>query len=97
MAAFLHGQIAVTGSPQPLSAAPVACTAWILKAPASNVNAVMYGSASVTTTNGQYLDPGESFTYELGTRNGANTYQIRPSDVYVVGSGSDRISWAASP
>lgn len=95
----LHGQIAVSGSAQQIDPSQIAgaCTAFTLKAPLSNSKPVYIGSSTVTASNGFQLDPGDELTYERASQNGQPFYQIRPADLYVVGTSPDTVSWLASP
>lgn len=96
----LSGQVnPVTGTAQSLTAgATISCSAFSIKAPASNVNSVFVGAAGVTTSTGHCLDPGDSLDYERGDQLGHPRFQLNPSDFFVVGTaGSDIVSWLASP
>jgi len=93
----ISGQVAVSATAQPLAPTHVEVTAWVLKAPSTNVNPVFVGGVGVTSSTGHQYDPGDSFEYERSTQNGAPKYQISPDDVYVVGTAGDRVTWFASP
>lgn len=97
MAGPLYGQLTVSGSAQRLAQPSVEVSAFTIKAPTTNTNLVYIGDASVTTSNGHILAPGDEFQYERLQQNGQPTYQLRPSDFYVVGTASDKVSWLASP
>lgn len=97
MSVPLSGQVVVTGTAQPLSAAPVSCAAWTLKAPQSNGHPVFVGGPGVTVSTGHQLDAGDTLDYEVRSQNGQNVYPLRPSDIYVAGTSPDVVTWFASP
>jgi len=98
MPAPITGQVAVTGTAQPLSATQLGELAgFTIRAPLTNVNAVFVGPATVTTGNGHQMDPGDSITYERIGQNGQPVYQLKPSDFWAVGTTPDRVTWLASP
>lgn len=102
MATPLTGQAIVTGlaSPVPLSATPFPETkAYQIKAPASNGHPIWIGSATVTSTTGHQLDPGDSFEYQFTNLSGMGTFALAVSDYYVVGTAAsgDKATWLASP
>lgn len=97
MAAPLYGQLTMNGSAQRLSNPTVEISAFTIKAPSTNTLPVYIGDASVTTSTGHVLAPGDEFQYERLQQNGLPVYQLRPSDFYVVGTASDKVSWLASP
>jgi hypothetical protein len=72
-------------------------TAWVLRVPRANLNAVYVGPLGVTSATGCILEPGDSFDFEKHHENGKPIYQLRPSDVYVVGTTGDKASWFGSP
>jgi hypothetical protein len=92
-AAPVSGQITVSGTAQQLSATAVGGSALLLKAPASNANAVYIGPSTVTTSTGFPLDPGEDFTIEHRSQNGLPKYETTAADLYVVGTASDKLGW----
>jgi hypothetical protein len=87
----------VSGSAQALSATPVACSAWVLKAPLSNANPIYIGPSTITTSTGYQLDPGDEFQYERNAQAASPVYQLSPQDIYVVGTSPDKAVWFASP
>lgn len=93
----LHGQVAVGASALPLSAAPLTVKSWVLKAPSSNAAAAYIGAAGVTVNNGHQMDPGDVFEYEIRYFQGEPFYPLQPSDIFVVGTSGDKVSWLASP
>lgn len=98
MAVPLTGQVAITGTAQPLSATPINAVVFTLKASVNNAHSVYIGPASVTTGTGFELAPGESIDYEKNDRSGQPRTQLNVSDFYAVGTaGTDVISWFASP
>lgn len=97
MAAPLTGQAAATGSPVALSATPIACAAFTIKAPATNAGTVYIGAAGVSTSTGYSLDPGDVFEYERQAQNGQPLYTLTVSDFYMVGTNPDKVVWFASP
>ena len=98
MSTPLYGQAAAGATATALSATPINCAAFEIKAPASNANPVFLGDANVTTGTGHQLDPGEIFGYQRSSFNGQVRFELKPSDFYVVGSGGgDKVTWVASP
>lgn len=93
----LHGQIALTASAQPLSAVPVIAAAFTIKAAATNFSPAFVGASTVTTSNGHWLDPGDSFDYEHGDFHGETRLNLNLSDFYAVGTVGDTVTWLASP
>ena len=98
MASPLTGQVVVTGSAQPLSATATETFAYVIKAPASNVNPVFIGNSGVTTSTGYQLDPGDELAYERLNQAGQPIYKYDVSDWYVIGtpSAGDKCVWLAS-
>jgi hypothetical protein len=92
-----YGQISLSGTAQALSAAPVNAAAFTIKAPASNASNAFIGDASVLTTTGHIMCPGDELTYERRDESGLPKFQLHVSDFYVVGSSGDKVSWLASP
>ena len=80
-----------------LSATAVSCTAFLMKAPLSNSGPVWIGPASVTSTSGYQMDPGDVEPYERQSQQAGNRYELNPSDLYVAGTAGDKITWLASP
>ena len=98
MSVPLTGQVnPVSGVAQALSATQVPCVAFTIKAPASNAKPVFIGGSGVTSTTGHQLDPGDTIDYELKFQNGQPTYQLRPSDFWVIGTSPDIVTFLASP
>lgn len=97
MSVPLYGQVPVSGVAQPLTAQKGAKTMWVLKAPITNGNPVFIGDSQVTTGTGYQLDPGEIFEYEYKSPNLGASYELAPSDIYVVGTPGDKVTWFASP
>lgn len=98
MPAPLTGQVAITGSAQALSASPITCQAFTIKAPVANANPVYIGASGVTTGTGYQLDPGDDFEYQRLSLQGQARYELSPSDFFAVGTaGSDKVTWFASP
>ncbi len=97
MSAPYAGQVSVSGTAQALSSTPVTVAAFVVKAPATNVNPIYIGPSTVTTSNGHQLDPGDVFEYERSNFNGQNAYQLGPADIYVVGTSPDKATFFASP
>lgn len=93
----LHGQVALSGSAQPLSTTALTSKSWILKAPTSNAGPAYMGGPSVSSSNGHQMDPGDEFEYELRYFQGEPFYPLQPSDIYVVGGSGDKVTWLASP
>jgi hypothetical protein len=95
----LTGQGVAAGPvvPVPLSAAPVSCVAFSIKAPRSNAAPVYLGGAAVQTGTGYQMDPGDELQYERIQINGQPAYQLNPSDFYVAGNAGDKVTWLASP
>lgn len=98
----LTGQAIVTG---PTTGVPVSTVllpetkAYQIKAPSSNSNPVFIGSATVTSTTGHQLDPGDVFEYQFTNVSGQGTFALAVSDFYVVGTAAsgDKVTWLASP
>ena len=80
-----------------LSATPVPCTAFVLKAPLSNKGPVFIGPAGVTSTTGHQLDQGDEYTYERLSQSGQPRYELSVSDFYMAGQSGDLVTWLASP
>lgn len=96
MPAPLTGQVALSGTAQQLATTTTQnVKAFTLKAASSNLQPAYLGAAGVTTSTGYRLDPGEEFEYERQL--GGTLYELAPSDIYVVGTSGDRVSWFASP
>jgi hypothetical protein len=95
----LTGQAVATGASNavPVVPSPVPCTAFTIKAPLSNLAGVFIGPASVTSSTGYQLDPGDVFQYERLSQNGQPSYELKPSDFFVAGNSGDRVTWLASP
>lgn len=93
----LYGQITVSGSAQQLTNVVKEMTAYTIKASSTNSSPVYLGDANVTTGNGFVLNPGDQFDYERLSQNGQPNYSLKPSDFYVVGTASDKVSWLGSP
>lgn len=96
MAIPLTGQVALSGAAQVLSSA-VNTAAFTIKAPATNGANAYIGASNLTTGTGYVLAPGESLTYETHNQSGQNTYQLRVSDFWALGTGGDVVTWFASP
>ncbi len=92
----ITGQVAVTGTAQPLSTSPVIATAYSIKAPASNAHPVFLGKAGVLLTTGHQLDPGDSLDYQLSSQSGEPIFSLQVSDFFVVGTSGDVVTWLAS-
>ena len=100
MASPLTGQVAVTGTAQPLDLAnrSVNCVAFAFKTPSTNTHTVYIGSAGVTTANGYPLTPGDEFEYQRLFNQITPTLQCTPADFYAIGTaGSDVLAWFATP
>lgn len=99
MPAPLSGQAPCSGTNTvvPLSATPVTCVAFVIKAPVANGAPVFIGGSGMTVNNGYQLDPGDTFGYERNTQHGGNRYELSPSDFYVTGTTGDKVTWLASP
>jgi hypothetical protein len=93
----LTGQVAISGTAQPLSATTIPANAYTIKAPASNAHSVYLGAASVTASNGFVLSPGDELVYERRNQVGSPSYQLQVSDFYVLGTSGDVVAWLASP
>lgn len=93
----IHGQVTMTGSAVQLSATPIICQGYTIKAPVTNAASVYIGASTVTTANGFQLDPGESFDYQNSTQHGNPAFQLNISDFFAVGTGPDKLTWFGSP
>lgn len=100
MSAPITGQTgALSGTAQRLDSNNTAagCVAFTIKAPATNANTAFIGGSGVTTSSGHALDPGDVYVYERKLQNGQPQYVLRPTDIYVVGTSPDVVTWFASP
>jgi hypothetical protein len=84
-------------TPVALSATPVSCVAFSLKAPLSNAAAIYLGPATVTSATGYQFDPGDEISYQTINQAGQPIFQMQPSDFYMVGTGPDKVVWLALP
>ena len=96
MAAPISGQVALSGSAQPLSR-PVTVAAFVIKAPLTNAHPAFIGPNGVTSTTGPQMDPGDVLEYEGRDQNGLPRYEVGLADFYVVGTGGDVVTWLSSP
>lgn len=80
-----------------VSLSPVNVSAWVLKAPVTNLAPAWIGAPGVTSSTGHQLDPGETMEYERSTQNTGNKYEVTPYDVAACGSSGDKLTWFGSP
>lgn len=71
--------------------------AYVIRAAVTNISPVAIGDATVTTSTGFLLYPGESFDYGRNDQNATPRLQLNVFDFYVVGTVGDKISWLATP
>lgn len=89
--ALVGGQVAISASAQQLTASGVEVETLIVKAHEANANAVYLGPRGVTTSTGYPIYAGEEFV--LAPAHGNLRKTPRPSEVYVIGTGSDTVAW----
>lgn len=90
MSRIAHGQVAVTGTAAQLSSTATKLNSLIIKAHSANAANVYIGEAGVTTSTGYELVPGEEFIFTPDTN--LNKMPL-PTEVYVVGTSGDDVSW----
>lgn len=95
----ITGQAVATGlgNPIPLSTKQITCAAFTIYAPVGNSAVVYIGPSNVTQTTGYAIDPGGQFTYTRNTQQSDSRYELEPSDLFMCGTSSDRLTWLASP
>lgn len=92
--ALLGNQITVSGTAQQLTSGAQAVETLLVKAHASNAAVVYVGPLGATTANGYPVSPGEELVFSPAYDNLKRT--PKPSEVYVVGTASDKISWLST-
>ena len=95
MARFRTGQVVVSGVAQRVTAVTDEHSAYILKASALNAAAVAVGDSSVATSTGYLLEPGEALSYGSENESGEPVFDVKLSDLYVIGTAGDTVSWLA--
>ena len=87
----VQGQLAVTGTGQPLTTARTpAREVLLIKAHTTNADPLFLGEAGVTTSTGYPIQPGAEFRI---TSSGPLTLNREPWRIYAVGTQGDRLSW----
>lgn len=92
--ALLGNQITISGTAQRLTSGSEQVETLLLKAHASNSGDVYVGPSTVTTSNGYPISPGEEFT--IGPAHGGLKRTEQPSEVYAIGTTSDKLSWVGT-
>lgn len=93
------GQITSSSTPTPLTPQVVQPKYWVFKALSSNSSQVGVGPATqldgsaLSLSNAHMMDPGDDFEIDRSIQE-RSVYDLKPSDVYVVGSGGI-VSWLA--
>lgn len=93
---LIHGQVAVTATRARLTTSTYENSLYVIKASSSNTAAVYVGASGVTTGNGHLLLPGEDIDLTNSLLIGTQRMEIRPDEVYVVGTSGDVVSWFGS-
>ena len=94
----ITGQVVLSGTPQQLSTLQGFAAVISIKASPNNAHSAYIGPSGVTLTSGYELAPGETMEYEGKSSNlGLPGLEISPSDLYVVGTNPDVVSWFVSP
>lgn len=93
MAAPRCGQVTVSGTAQALSSSAVPTEEYVVKAKSTNVGPVYLGPSTVTTANGHFLEAGESIGLVVDISSGQPKFEVRPHELYVVGTAGDKVSW----
>lgn len=82
-----HGQVAMTGAAVAVASEVIeACSAMTIRAHSANVGKAYVGLAGVTTATGYELAAGEAVSMDL----------LDASDLYVIGTAADRVSFLAT-
>ncbi len=89
--ALLGNQVTVSGTAQQLTSSAALVETLIVKALEANANPVYVGELGVTTATGYPLYAGEEFV--LTPPHGNLQRTPKPSEIYVIGTASDKIAW----
>lgn len=82
-----YGRTTAGASATPVSATPKKCiNGLVVKSLAANAAAIDVGASDVTVGGGFQLQPGDSVSIAIND----------PSNVYIIGNGSDVVSWIAN-
>lgn len=96
MSRLAYSQVAVSGTAAQLSTdASVEASIILIKPLSTNVNDVYIGDANVTTSTGYPLAPGEVYRLVYTNQAGTGVVDLKPSDLYAVGTSGDRVAWQA--
>jgi hypothetical protein len=93
---LIYGQVVVSGTRAALTSVVYENSLFILKASSNNQDPVYVGSSTVTTSNGHLLLPGEDLDLTNSMLIGSQRMDIRPNEIYVVGTTGDTVSWFGS-
>jgi hypothetical protein len=87
------GQVTISASPQRLSGTITTIDEYIVKVPSTNAGPAYVGDSAVTTSTGHILEPGDTLTLVVDVASGQPKFEVRPHELYVVGTAGDKISW----
>lgn len=93
MAVIRTGQVTISASAQQIST--YTDTSYVIKARPGNTGPVYIGESGVTTSTGYILEPGDSFEVTAALT-GHPVFNVALSQLYVIGTSSDKISWLSS-
>jgi hypothetical protein len=89
------GQTSITASAQQLTTSRLETDDWSVRALSTNVGNVAIGPSGVTTSTGYLLEPGDEFSFGSIIAAGHPVYDLRPDELYVVGTSGDKVTWLA--
>jgi hypothetical protein len=95
MAAPLAGQVAVTGTAAALSTSTSEISVLLIQADWDNAAEVCVGPTGVTTSTGFKLTPGQELSLEYQNVSGDFVVEPKLTELFVVGSPGDGVSWLA--
>ena len=95
MARLKLGQKTCTGSSQQVTTTPAETSYWFIKALSTNTQSVELGVDSVTAGQGYLLEPGEVLEYVAQRESGENVYDAEISQIYMIGTANDKVTWLA--
>lgn len=95
MSRLIGGQVTLTTSAQQLTSTQYEISAILVKPLSGNVDDMYIGPSGVTASTGYPLSPGEAWKNVTVNRQGEAVVDIKPSDIYVVGTAGDKVAWQA--